>query len=365
MFISSGNGINSIFYVVAGIFWLLATGQIPTKEQVKSLSKEWARRAHLPKHIQHFLDTVPNTVHPMCQFSCAVSLLNQDSKFVKAYDSGVKKLDYWKYIYEDAMTLIANLTLISAKIYMKNYRDGKLKAEIDESKDWSYNYCKMIGFDDKKFIECMRMYFTIHCDHEGANVAAHTAHIVASALGDPFISFASALNGLAGPLHGLANQEVLRWIMKVQKVTGNNPDEKKIKEFIKETLKTGVVPGFGHAVLRKTDPRYTCQREFALKHLPDDPLFKIVKLLFKLVPPELEALGKVKNPWPNVDAHSGVLLYHYGLKEMDYYTVLFGVSRCLGIMAQNIWSRALLLPIERPKSITTKELMAHFKYNPD
>ena len=76
--------------------------------------------------------------------------------------------------------------------------------------------------------------------------------------------------------------------------------------------------------------RYTCQREFALKHLPDDPLFKLVGQLYNLVPPILLETGKVKNPWPNVDAHSGVLLQYYGMKEMNYYTVLFGISRALG-----------------------------------
>lgn len=69
-----------------------------------------------------------------------------------------------------------------------------------------------------------------------------------------------------------------------------------------------VVPGYGHAVLRKTDPRYTCQREFALKHLPHDPMFKLVAQLYKIVPNVLLEQGKAKNPWPNVDAHSGVLL---------------------------------------------------------
>lgn len=69
-----------------------------------------------------------------------------------------------------------------------------------------------------------------------------------------------------------------------------------------------MVPGYGHAVLRKTDPRYTCQREFALKHLPNDPMFKLVAQLYKIVPNVLLEQGKAKNPWPNVDAHSGVLL---------------------------------------------------------
>lgn len=72
----------------------------------------------------------------------------------------------------------------------------------------------------------------------------------------------------------------------------------------------------------------------------------------QVVPEILLETGKVKNPWPNVDSHSGVLLQYYGIKEDTYYTVLFGVSRALGVLAQGIWSRALGLPIERPKSLT-------------
>ncbi|XP_023312775.1 probable citrate synthase 2, mitochondrial, partial [Anoplophora glabripennis] len=109
--------------------------------------------------------------------------------------------------------------------------------------------------------------------------------------------------------HGLANQEVLVWLQKIRQQVGDKATEEQLKDFIWKTLKSGqVVPGYGHAVLRKTDPRYTCQREFALKHLPEDPLFQLVSNIYKVVPPILLELGKVKNPWPNVDAHSGVLL---------------------------------------------------------
>lgn len=106
-----------------------------------------------------------------------------------------------------------------------------------------------------------------------------------SALSDPFLAFGASLNGLAGPLHGLANQEVLLWLRKMQSKIGENASDEAVKEYVWSTLKGGqVVPGYGHAVLRKTDPRYTAQREFALKHLPDDPLFKLVGQIYNIVP---------------------------------------------------------------------------------
>ena len=128
----------------------------------------------------------------------------------------------------------------------------------------------------------------------------------------------------------------------MQAKIGKDASDEAVKEYVWSTLNGGqVVPGYGHAVLRKTDPRYMAQREFALKHLPNDPLFKLVGQIYKIVPDILLEAGKAKNPWPNVDAHSGVLLTYYGLKEMQFYTVLFGVSRAFGVTAQLIWDRAL------------------------
>ncbi|KAK4684387.1 citrate synthase, partial [Tremellales sp. Uapishka_1] len=343
------------------LFWLLLTGEVPTDEQVKGLSQEWAARAEIPKFVEELIDRCPNTLHPMSQFSLAVTALNHDSAFAKAYSEGVSKKEYWKTTFDDSMDLIAKLPTIAGRIFRNVYGDGKLPA-IDQSKDYSANLASLLGFgENKEFVELMRLYITIHSDHEGGNVSAHTGHLVGSALSDPFLSYAAALNGLAGPLHGLANQEVLRWTQKMQAKIGETPSDEAVAEYVWSTLKGGqVVPGYGHAVLRKTDPRYTAQREFALKHLPDDNLFKLVGQIYKIVPNILLEAGKAKNPWPNVDAHSGVLLTYYGLTQQDFYTVLFGVSRAFGVVAQLIWDRALGMPLERPKSYSTAAIKQMF-----
>jgi len=341
-----------------GLFWLLMTSQIPTQEQVNWLSKEWNNRAAIPQHVVTMLNNFPTHLHPMSQLAAASNALQSESKFAKAYSQGVHKSKYWEYVYEDSMDLIAKLPTVAAIIYRNIYREGTNVAPIDPSKDWSWNFTSMLGYENPQFTELMRLYLTIHSDHEGGNVSAHTCHLVGSALSDPYLSFAAAMNGLAGPLHGLANQEVLVWIQKSIAILGENPTDEQVKEFIWKTLKSGqVLPGYGHAVLRRTDPRYVCQREFALKTLPNDPLFKLVSQIYKIAPNVLLEHGKAKNPWPNVDAHSGVLLWHYGMKEMNYYTVLFGVSRALGILASLTWDRALGLPLERPKSLTTNLMM--------
>ncbi|XP_042481410.1 citrate synthase, mitochondrial [Macadamia integrifolia] len=335
-----------------GLLWLLLTGKVPTNEQVDALSKELRSRATVPDYVYKAIDALPVTSHPMTQFTSGVMALQVNSEFQKAYEKGIPKSKYWEPTYEDSLNLIAQLPVVASYVYRRVYKDAKI-IPLDDSLDYGANFSHMLGFDDPKMHELMRLYVTIHSDHEGGNVSAHTGHLVASALSDPYLSFAAALNGLAGPLHGLANQEVLLWIKSVVDECGENITTDQLKDYVWKTLNSGkVVPGYGHGVLRKTDPRYMCQREFALKHLPDDPLFQLVSKLYDVVPPILTQLGKVKNPWPNVDAHSGVLLNYFGLAEARYFTVLFGVSRSIGICSQLIWDRALGLPLERPKSVT-------------
>lgn len=337
-----------------GLFCLMLTGELPSQETVDALSADWLARAKkMPDHAYKAIDGLPQDAHPMTQFVVGVMALQTESIFAKKYAEGVNKKDYWEYIYEDSMNLIAFLPLVAGYVYRRKYKDGA-KIDLLPNMDWGGNFAHLLGFDQDGFKKLMRLYLTIHADHEGGNVSAHTTHLVGSALSDPYLAFAAGMNGLAGPLHGLANQEVIKWIIQMQESIGsNNPSKEQIAEYVKKTLADGkVVPGYGHAVLRKTDPRFTAQQVFAQTHMPDDPMVNTVWKVLETVPPILESLGKVKNPWPNVDAHSGALLVHYGMKEYEYYTVLFGVSRALGVLAGLCWDRALGFPLERPKSVT-------------
>ncbi len=337
-----------------GIFYLLLTGDLPTEDNVAEVGEEWKKRGELPGYVIDVLNAMPNDTHPMTQFSAGIVALQRDSVFSQQYRAGISKMEYWDPTFEDVLNLTAKLPKLAAYIYRKSYRDGQ-HIPSDPGLDWGGNLAQMVGVtDDPAFKELMRLYLVIHTDHEGGNVSAHTTHLVGSTLSDAYYSLAAGMNGLAGPLHGLANQEVLRWVMAVMDKLGGVPTKEQLVDFCWETLNSGqVIPGYGHAVLRQTDPRYVAQRDFALKHLPDDDIFKVVSLLYDVVPPILEEQGKAKNPWPNVDAHSGVLLLHYGVTEYDFYTVFFGVSRALGVLASLCWDRALGLAIERPKTVTT------------
>jgi citrate synthase len=340
-----------------GLFHLMLLGELPTQDDADHISSAWGRRSHVPNYVFDAIEALPVTMHPMTQFSVGVMAMQNESIFAKSYSEGINKKDYWDPTFEDCMNLIARLPRVAAYIYRRKYKNGE-HIQPNGMLDWSGNLAHMLGFEDEGFRELMRLYMTIHADHEGGNVSAHATHLVGSALSDPYLSFAAGMNGLAGPLHGLANQEVIKWIEEMQQeLSTKSPTKDQIAAYVKSTLAEGkVVPGYGHAVLRKTDPRFTAQQEFGKTYCANDPMVQTVWNVYEVVPPILESLGKVKNPWPNVDAHSGVLLMHYGLVEEDFYTVLFGVSRALGVLASLCWDRALAMPIERPKSISTAQV---------
>jgi citrate synthase len=340
-----------------GLFYLMLIGELPTEEDVHHITNVWQRRSHVPAHVFATIDALPVSTHPMTMFVTGVMALQTESNFAKEYAKGINKKDYWNPMYDDAMDLIARLPRIAAYVYRRKYKNND-HIEPNGLLDWAGNLAHMMGYSDESFKELMRLYMTIHADHEGGNVSAHTTHLVGSALSDPYLSYAAGMNGLAGPLHGLANQEVIKWIFEMQEKLGtDSPTKEQIEQYVKDTLAAGkVVPGYGHAVLRKTDPRFTAQMEFGKKHMPEDKLVQTVWNIYEAVPPILQSLGKIKNPWPNVDAHSGALLVHYGLVEYEFYTVLFAVSRALGVLASLCWDRALGFAIERPKSVTTESV---------
>jgi citrate synthase len=337
-----------------GLFYLMLLGDLPTQADTEHISSVWQRRSHVPNHVFNTIDALPLSAHPMTMFVTGVMALQTESHFAKEYAEGINKKDYWNPIYDDTMDLIARLPRIAAYVYRRKYKNNE-HIQPNGLLDWAGNLAHMMGYNDESFRELMRLYMTIHADHEGGNVSAHTTHLVGSALSDPYLSYAAGMNGLAGPLHGLANQEVIKWIFEMQEKLGTDlPSKEQIEQYVKDTLASGkVVPGYGHAVLRKTDPRFTAQMEFGKKHMPEDKLCQTIWNIYETVPPILQSLGKIKNPWPNVDAHSGALLVHYGLVEYEFYTVLFAVSRALGVLSSLCWSRALSFPLERPKSVTT------------
>ena len=336
------------------VFYLLLTGDLPNDDQLSDLQAQLRSHQNIPDYIWKILEAMPKDSHPMTMLTVAIQSMQVDSLFASKYDEGIPKSDYWKWTLEDGIRLVAKVTGIAAGIYRLRFNKGDRIAP-DNSMDWSGNFAHMMGIEGDDFKKLMRLYLMLHCDHEGGNVSAFSGLTVASALSSPYLSVAAGLNGLAGPLHGLANQECLKFVLEVRDHFNGAPSQEEMKQFCWDRLNNGrVIPGYGHAVLRCPDPRYTAFMEFGKEHIKDDDVFSIVSTLFDVVPPVLQEQGKAKNPWPNVDAASGSLLYYYGLTEFNYYTVLFSISRAMGMISQMVINRAMGIPITRPKSVTTE-----------
>ncbi|MEP7137075.1 MAG: citrate (Si)-synthase [Chloroflexota bacterium] len=343
--------------LVGGLYYLLMIGEVPTKEQAMEVEAEWAKRSDVPDYVFKMLKSMPKETHPMTLFSQAVLSLQNGSVFAAKYHT-MKKDAYWEAALEDSLNLTAKLPLIAAYIYRMKYFGETKKLKFNAKQDYGMNFARLMKVSDKKgYAELARLYFILHSDHESGNASAHAMHLAGSTLSDAFYSFSASLNALAGPLHGLANQECLGWLIDVKNKFGGVPSRDELYKFSWDTLNGGhVIPGYGHAVLRVPDPRFTAQMEFAKKRFPDDDLIRLADMVFDVVPAVLKEQGKAKNPAPNVDAISGTLQYYYGVRDFDFYTVLFGVGRALGVTANYVWARALGWPIERPKSLTTKML---------
>ncbi len=338
------------------IFWLLLTGELPDKDGLKSLEDELKKRSGTPGYVWDVLKAMPADSHPMVMLDTAILVMEKESQFRKRYDAGMKKDEYWMPMLEDTLNILATMPEIAAGIYRMRFNKGARLAPKPEL-GMAGNYAYMLGLPDPKgdFAQLMRLYLVLHSDHEGGNVSAFSGHTVASALSDMYYALSAGLNGLAGPLHGLANQECLAFVLETMKKFNGVPSDEELKKFAWDTLNSGkVIPGYGHAVLRVTDPRFTAFLAFGKKYCPQDPVFQIVEKIFNIVPGVLKEQGKAKDPWPNVDAASGALLYHYGMTEFAYYTVLFSVSRAMGICAQAILNRGIGAPIVRPKSVSTE-----------
>lgn len=345
------------------IFFLLCTGELPDAQALATLQHDLRKRREVPAYVWKVLYDLPNDTHPMEMFDAAILILERDSCFRERYTQGMRKEDYWEPALEDSLRLIAKLPALAAGVYRIHFEKGK-PIPADPTLDWGASYAAMLGLPDRsgEFANLIRLYLTLHADHEGGNVSANTCHIVGSSLADPYYAVSAGLSGLAGPLHGLASQECLRFVLGIRDEFGGVPTTEQLKKYTWSILEKGqVVPGYGHAVLRATDPRFTALHEFGRRVCKGDPVFDIVDLGFKVIPEVLKEQGKAKNPYPNVDAVTGALVHHFGVTEISYYTVLFGVSRALGMLAQLVLNRALGTPITRPKSVSTEWIKAQVR----
>ncbi len=338
------------------LLWFLLTGTIPTIQQTERFRKYLHTLSHIPQQVFNVIDALPQNTSCTVRFSTGLLACSSESQFKRKYDQGFPKEKLWELAYNDALNLIAKIPHIAAYIYRK-YIQKKKHIKPNIKLDWAGNLAHMMGFKTLKAQELIRIYIFTHADHSSAAVSTHTVHLVGSALSNMFYSYTAGMLGLAGPLHGYANQHRMLWLQSLIDAAQKEKTSPINKEFlikqIKQRIKKGeVIPGYGHAVLRVEDPRYTLLSNFAKSQKLSSTFLNMVYNLDKIIPSILKKEKKnIANPYPNVDAISGTLLHSHGITEYQFYTLLFGVSRAIGVSSQFIIDRALQMPIERPLSV--------------
>ncbi len=339
------------------LFWYLLTGQIPQPSEVEQLQMTLKSRATVPQHVYRAIDTLPKRTRPMTRYCIGVLSWTTSSFFQDSYDRGLDKKEFWKYYYHDALNLIAGAPHLVSYIY-RNHSLGEDTIDPNITLDWAANLAYMMGFEDPVVHELFRLFVFCHADHGASNVSAYTSRIIGSSLANIYYCYSGSMLGLSGPLHGHANEEVVSWIDKLFAFAQNNqPNESTITDFVTQTLDSGqVIPGFGHASLSIEDPRFSLFLEFVHSHSITSPYIEVVKKLCTIVPPILKQLGKVRNPNPNVDLITGSLLHAVGVTDKRFFTVLFGISRLLGIAAQYLIANTLTLPIMRSATLSDTQL---------
>jgi citrate synthase len=261
---------------------------------------------------------------------------------------------------KDCLRVIAQLPELVAAIFRIRSGWGDPIAPKPEL-GWVENFAHMLGAPGASpdLTRLLRVFMILHFDHGGGNLSTFVGKAVASGHEDMYGSLAGAMAGLAGPLHGMANQECLRFVKEVATAIKDPSDLEEVSQYVENRLATGgVLFGFGHAVLRVEDPRATVQYALGEEIAADDRLFRLAVSLRTAGVEALKKRPKVSNPYPNVDAVSGTLLNACGLTDETYYTVLFGLSRCVGIASQIVWERTEArggkgMPIVRPKYVYT------------
>ncbi|MCH9625854.1 MAG: Citrate synthase [Chlamydiales bacterium] len=324
------------------VIFLLYNGFDGSAQELESFKLDLKQRSKLSSGVIDSIQKLPRNGHPMALYSAAVLILGMYEQ------TG----DYR----EDCLNLIAKLPEVTAAMINDHAGWGSFKPS-DSQLGYMDNFSQMLGASarSEKLDAVLQLFNILHYDHGGGNLSAFVGKAVASGLEDLYGSIAAALNALAGPRHGRANQECLHFVEELVQTLGHEASEEDVEQLIRKKLANNeLIYGFGHAVLRVEDPRATVQYQMAQKYYPENPLVKMAFMIRKMGTKVLKENPKIANPYPNVDAISGTLLTAAGFGFPEYYTVLFGLSRAVGISIQIVYERLLArggkgTPIVRPK----------------
>jgi citrate synthase len=328
------------------VIYLLYHGKEGSSKEIKEFSQLLHDRGHLSQAVIRHIQALPRQGHPMKLFCEALLILGM--------------LESQEDYKEDCLNLIAKIPHLVATVI--NYHAGWGETpNPNPNLGYMENFSAMLrapGIKDKeKLTDVLKLFNILHYDHGGGNLSTFVGKAVASGLEDMYGSIASAMCALAGPRHGKANQDCLEFVQDVLEQLGEEASLEDVEKSIQQRLDNKqLVYGFGHAVLRAEDARASVLYEYGRKNFSHDPLIHMALLLREAGPKVLSKNPKVSNPYPNVDAISGSILCASGFNYPEYFTILFGLSRSVGIAIQIVYERCIArdgkgTPIIRPKYI--------------
>lgn len=325
------------------VIYLLYNGHDGNEEQLQKFKEEISRRSDVSDAVINHIYQLPREGHPM-QLFCAGLLIAGMIEGTGDYE-------------EDCLNIVAKIPRIAAAVINHHAGWGGLNPSRPEL-GYMENFTQMLKVpdaDQDSLIQVFRLFNVLHYDHGGGNLSTFIGKGVCSGLENMYGSLSAAMCALAGPRHGKANQDCLAFVKEVVEELGENASAEQVEGLIRKRLENKqLVFGFGHAVLRVEDPRATIFYNVGKEKFSDHPLVKIATLLRSEGPKVLSENPKISNPYPNVDAISGTILSAAGFPYPEYYTVLFGTSRCVGIARQIVYERCEArdgkgTPIIRPK----------------
>lgn len=326
--------------------YLLYHGKIGSKKDVASFYDTLKKRGRCKPEVLKSIRSLPRQGHPMDLFCAAILICGM-------FESTG---DYQ----EDCLNLIAKIPEVTATVinYHAGWGEG---APSNPELGYMENFVHMLNLpgkfseeERKNLIRVFKLFNLLHYDHDGGNLSTFVGKAVASGLASMYGSINAAMAALAGPRHGKANQDCLEFVKEIYESLEGNLTAKEVEHQVRQRLANKqLVFGFGHAVLRVEDPRASIQFQVAEELYSKHPLVKTALLLRSEGVKVLKENPKISNPYPNVDAISGTLLSAAGFPYPEYFTVLFGLSRVVGIAIQIVYERCTAregkgTPIVRP-----------------
>jgi citrate synthase len=325
------------------VIYLLYHGNVGTPEEVAKFSENLRERAKCSTKLIRQIEQLPKNCHPMKLLAAAILIA-----------SGFEGTNQYR---EDCLNLIAKIPEIVATV-INHHAGWGLTKPSQPDLGYMENFTQMLNVPDRDLTQlthAFKLFNILHFDHGGGNLSAFVGKAVASGLEDLYGSISAAMCALAGPRHGKANQDCLTFVQKLIDELGEGASSSEVEAAIRQKLANNeLIFGFGHAVLRIEDPRATLLYRVAQKNYPDHPLVKMAILLRDAGTKILKENPKISDPFPNVDAISGIMLTASGFPYPEYYTVLFGMARTVGISRQIVYEREEAregkgTPIVRPK----------------